>query len=98
MCGYQANQMTRQAATDKTSQIANRRQPCLGSGDASAAGRRWGVDRAHADTTSISPIIHPRVCMGPLLPSRNPPPQGTKHCQRYVPVVLGDMKLNVSTA
>ena len=55
-------------------------------------------DRAHADTTSISPIMNPRVCMGPLLPSRYPPPQGTKHCQRYVPVALGDMKLNVSAA
>src|SRR5260370_38365776 len=36
--------------------------------------------------------------MGPLLPSRNPPPQWTKHCQRKTPAWLGAMKLNVSLA
>src|SRR5260370_35003440 len=35
--------------------------------------------------------------MGPLLPSRNPPPQWTKHCQRKTPAWLGAMKLNVSS-
>ena len=28
---------------------------------------------------------------------RNPPPQGTKHCQRKVPAVFGVLKLNVTT-
>src|SRR5260370_24100222 len=36
--------------------------------------------------------------MGPLLPSRNPPPQGMRHCQRNTPGWLGAMKLNVSSA
>src|SRR6266446_10662787 len=36
--------------------------------------------------------------MGPLLPSRNPPPQGTKHCQRKTPAWAGLMKLKVSLA
>ena len=44
------------------------------------------------------PIMKPSVCIGPPLPSRNPPPQGTKHCQRNVPVVFGVMKLNLITA
>src|SRR5580704_13060260 len=35
--------------------------------------------------------------MGPPLPSMYPPPQGIRHCQRYVPG-LGDMKLKVSWA
>src|SRR5689334_15887181 len=36
--------------------------------------------------------------MGPLLPSMNPPPQGTRHCQRKTPAWAGLMKLNVSLA
>src|SRR5580704_1928136 len=38
------------------------------------------------------------VAMGPPLPSRNPPPQGTRHCQRKSPPWTGLMKLNVSLA
>src|SRR5258707_11387507 len=33
--------------------------------------------------------------MGPPNPSMKPPPQGTLHCQMYVPGVLGDLKLKV---
>ena len=40
------------------------------------------------------PIMKPSVCIGPPLPYRKPPPHGTKHCQRNVPVVFGVMKLN----
>ena len=36
--------------------------------------------------------------MGPLLPSRKPPPQGTRHCQRKTPAWPGVMKLKVSLA
>src|SRR5947209_20102082 len=36
--------------------------------------------------------------MGPPLPSRKPPPQGTRHCQRKTPPWAGLMKLNVSLA
>src|SRR5438132_1440166 len=36
--------------------------------------------------------------MGPLLPSRKPPPQGTRHCQRNTPPWSGVMKLKVSLA
>src|SRR5216683_198238 len=43
------------------------------------------------------PIMKPRVCIGPPLPSRKPPPHGTKHCQRNVPVVFGVKKLNFIT-
>src|SRR6266487_340730 len=36
--------------------------------------------------------------MGPPLPSRNPPPHGTRHCQRNTPAWSGVMKLKVSLA
>src|SRR5215468_3151145 len=36
--------------------------------------------------------------MGPLLPSRKPPPHGTRHCQRNTPAWSGVMKLKVSLA
>src|ERR1700759_5763374 len=36
--------------------------------------------------------------MGPLLPSMNPPPQGTRHCQRKTPAWSGVTKLKVSLA
>src|SRR5579875_1073854 len=35
--------------------------------------------------------------MGPLLPSRNPPPHGTRHCHRQTPPCPGVRKLNFST-
>ena len=41
------------------------------------------------------PVMNPMVCMGPPNPSMKPPPHGTRHCQKYVPVALGVKKLNV---
>ena len=41
--------------------------------------------------------MKPRVCIGPLLPSMKPPPQGTKHCHRKVPLWDGLMKLNFTS-
>src|SRR5690348_391087 len=38
------------------------------------------------------------VCIGPPLPSMKPPPHGTRHCQRKMPLCRGALKLNDSTA
>ncbi len=44
------------------------------------------------------PVMKPMVCIGPPNPSMNPPPHGTRHCQKYWPVVFGDMKLKVTVS
>src|SRR5215472_9011421 len=41
------------------------------------------------------PVMKPKVCIGPPKPSMKPPPHGTRHCQKYVPGLLGVMKLKV---
>src|SRR5215469_135140 len=44
------------------------------------------------------PVMKPMVCIGPPNPSMNPPPHGTRHCQKYTPLVRGDMKLKVTVS
>ena len=41
--------------------------------------------------------MKPSVDMGPPLPSRNPPPQGTRHCQTKTPALAGVLKLKLFT-